>query len=153
MAKDKKIGLDESTKGAMAVADHILRKNKLLADADELEDIIGRRQELEDQLKTIKEYEDQLRESIVKDLLKKGLQYCKTTSGLGFGMVKGKVSYKVKDGKEQEAIQWAIQEFPGLLSISASKLGKVVQPMMSPPEFIERKQSEPHLSVRVTESE
>jgi hypothetical protein len=46
---------------------------------------------------------------------------------------------------ESEAMSWAMKEYPGVLSIAAAKLSKVVQPMLEVPEFIERKEGEPHL--------
>jgi len=52
---------------------------------------------------------------------------------------------------EDAAIKWAQAAYPSILSVAASKLTKVVQPMLELPEFIERKEGEPHLSVRTTE--
>ena len=40
---------------------------------------------------------------------------------------------------------------PRVLTVSAAKLNKVAQPMLELPEFIERKEGLPHLSVRTTE--
>lgn len=128
-----------------------MAKEKLVTLADELEEVMDKIEALKAEMKPFEEREDEIRAELVKGLLKKGLSYVKTTSGMGFGMVAGKVSWKIKDGQEQTAIQWAIQEFPGLLSIAAAKLNKVVQPMLNPPKFIERKEGEPHLSVRTTE--
>lgn len=128
-----------------------MAKNKLVILADELEEVMDKIEALKADIKSLEEREDEIRAELVKGLLKTGLSYVKTTSGMGFGMVAGRVSWKVKDGQEQQAIQWAIAEFPGLLSIASAKLNKVVQPMLNPPEFVERKEGEPHLAVRTTE--
>lgn len=128
-----------------------MAKDNLVKSADALEAIMEEIEILKAKLIPLEEEEEKLRGNIVKNLLKSGLQYCKTTSGLGFGLVKGRVSYKVKEGKEQEAMLWAINEYPSVLNISAAKLGKVVQPMITPPAFIERTEGEPHLAVRTTE--
>lgn len=125
-------------------------KDKLQTLADELEDIMDKKAEVEEVLRPIEEREAEIRKELAQGLIAKGFQYIKTTSGLGFGIVKGRVMYAVKDGREHEAMQWATENFPGVLTISAARLNKVVQPMLNVPEFIERKEGLPHLSVRTT---
>lgn len=121
--------------------------------ADALEQILDQIAEVEAILKPLKEKEDEIRDELVLTMQKKGYDSIRTTSGLGFVIVKGRVSFKVKDGKEQDAIAWALDKFPSIVTLAAAKLNKVAQPLMELPEFIERTQGEPHLSVRSTESE
>ena len=128
-----------------------MAKDKMITSADELEVVMEQIDALKAQLEPLQAQEDAIRATLVKSLVAKGLQFVKTTSGLAFGLVKGRVSYKVREGKEPEAIAWAIKEFPGLLTIGAAKLNKVVQPMLTPPSFIERTEGVPHLSVRTSE--
>jgi hypothetical protein len=126
-------------------------KTKLQALADALESNMEVQAELEAQLAPYKEQEEELRAEICEELVKRGLQYVKTTSGLGYGLVKGRVTFAIKKGMEDAGIKWALEAYPSILTVSAAKLNKVVQPMMELPEFIERKEGEPHLSVRTTE--
>lgn len=125
-----------------------MAKDKLATLADELEMNLYQQEELQAIMKPLQEKEEIIRSEMVSGLLKKGLKFVRTSSGLGFGMVDGRVSYKVIKGREHEALDWAIKEFPGVLSIAAGKLNSVVQPMLNPPEFIERTQGEPHLAVQ-----
>jgi hypothetical protein len=125
-----------------------MAKAKVLSLADELELVMERIAEREEELKPLKEREDEIRTQLCDLLLKQGLQFVKTSSGLAFGLVKGRVSFKVVKGREDEAIRWAVKEYPSILSIAAAKLNKVVQPMLELPEFIERTEGDPYLAVR-----
>lgn len=125
-----------------------MRKNKLQTLADELEEVIKRREDAETLLVPLKEYEEQIREKLVDELLKVGFTYVKTTSGKGFGIVQGKKTYTIVKGREQDAIQWAQSHYPAILSINKSDLGKVLKPMLTLPEFFEEKVGESHLAVR-----
>lgn len=132
-----------------------MAKDLLVKTGDELEEVILEISNIEaeyaEKLAPLKERELELRATAVTGLAKKGLEMIRTTSGLVFVMVKGRVSHKVIKGREKDALDWAIKEFPGVLSIAAAKLNSVVRPMLTLPSFIERVQSEPHLSVRTTE--
>lgn len=129
------------------------KKDKLVALADALESCMDVRAELASQDLPYKEQEEKLRAEIVQELLSKGLQYVKTTSGLGFGMVRGRTTYDIRQGREQEAIKWALEQYPSLLTISKGDLGKVIKPMLNPPDFVEKKQGDPHLKVSTNEDE
>lgn len=130
-----------------------MAKDKLVTLGDSLEEVMDRIEALKAELKPLLEQEEVIREDMTKGLLKKGLRYVKTSSGLAFGLVSGKTSFKVKQGKEKEALDWAMVQFPGILSITASKLNAVVKPMLTPPEFIERFDAPPHLAVRAQETD
>ncbi len=119
--------------------------------ASELEKVMDQIEHLKAQLVPLQEQETTIRTDLTAYLLKIGRDYTRTTSGLGFGLVKGRVTYKVIAGKEQEAIEWARAEYPSLLTIASAKLNKVVQPMLNPPSFVERTEGEPHLAVRTNE--
>jgi hypothetical protein len=64
--------------------------------------------------------------------------------------VQGRKTFTIKKGQEREAIAWAQETYPGLLTINKSDLAKVLKPMLTTPEFFEEKIGEPHLSVRTT---
>lgn len=128
-----------------------MAKDTLQKLADELEETMRKREDIEEQLEPIKEYEEQIREKLAKGLLQKGFKYIKTTSGIGFGIIDGRKTYIVKKGYEQEALEWAKKEYPSVLSISKTDLGKVLKPMLSLPEFFEEKVGEPYLAVRKAE--
>lgn len=125
-----------------------MAKDKLQTLADELETTMDEREAKEAELEPIKEREDQIREELVKGLLKKGFQYIRTTSGLGFGIVQGRKTFMIKAGAEFAAIKWAEENFPGLLTLNKSDLAKVLKPMLEIPPFFEEKVGDPHLSVR-----
>lgn len=130
-----------------------MAKDKLQQLADELEEVMDFRSRMEAEIAPIKEREEKIRELLTQSLLKKGFKYVKTTSGLGFGIVDGRKTYTIVKGREQEAIQWAQKDFPGLLAINKPDLAKVLKPMLTIPEFFEEKVGEPHLSVRNNEDE
>lgn len=128
-----------------------MKKDKLVVDADDLEAVMDQIEALKAELKPLEEKEDAIRADLTKGLLSKGMQFIKTTSGMSFGLVKGRVMFKIKDGQEQVALEWALAEYPSIVSIAAAKLNKVVQPMLNPPSFVVRTEGEPHLSVRTQE--
>jgi hypothetical protein len=125
-----------------------MAKVKVLSLADELELAMEKIAGKEEELRPLKEHEEKIRGELCGLLIKQGVQFVKTSSGLSFGLVKGRVMFKVMKGREVEAIQWAIKEYPAILSIAAAKLNRVAQPMLELPEFIERTEGEPHLAVR-----
>lgn len=129
------------------------RKNKLQILADELEDILDKREEVEALLEPIKEKEAEIRGELVNGMLKQGFKFIRTESGLAFGITDGRTTFKVKKGAEEEAIKWAQENFPSLLSLASAKLNQVVKPMLNPPPFLEKVEGEPFLSVRTTEQE
>lgn len=134
-----------------------MAKDKLQLLADELEQIMDKRAEVEAeyeaQLEPLKEYEKQTRTKLLETLSKKGWKFVKATSGLGFGVTDGKTTFTIKEGREEEALAWAKTEYPSILSIAAPKLAKVLKPMLTIPEFFEKKVGEPHLSVRSNEDD
>ena len=121
--------------------------------ANELETVMHQRAEVEELLAPIKEREEAIRAELTQYLQKVGRDYTRTSSGLGLGIVKGRITYAIRKlpGMKEAAVQWAMKEYPAILTISAADLNKVVAPLMALPEFIERKEGEPHLSVRTTE--
>jgi hypothetical protein len=121
--------------------------------ANELEQIMDEREALEAELAPIKEREEVIRQELTVYLQSVGRDYTRTSSGLGLGLVKGRVTYSIKKhpGMKEQAVQWAQQNYPNILSISAADLNKVAAPLLDLPDFIERKEGEPHLSVRTTE--
>lgn len=125
-------------------------KNKLQMLADELEDILDKKAEVEALLDPIKEKEDEIRAELVTGMLKQGFKFLKTTSGLSFGVTDGRVTFKVKSGMEPLAIKWASENYPGILSLASAKLNAVVKPMLHQPEFIERVEGSPFLTIRST---
>lgn len=121
---------------------------KLQRLADGLEETVEMRQRIEAELKPIQEREDAQRADLIKELFRVGFDYVKTTSGKGFGIVRGKKTYTIVKGREQDAITWAQKEYPAVLSINKADLGKVLKPMLKIPDFFEEKIGEPHLQVR-----
>lgn len=130
-----------------------MAKDKLQTLADQLEQVMDSRAELEAQLQPIKDIEESIRAELLAAMAKKGYKSISATSGLGWTVVNGRVSHSIKKGMEAQAIEWATENYPSILSIAAPKLNKVVQPMLELPTFIERKQGEPYLSVRSNEDE
>lgn len=128
-----------------------MAKEKLMTLGDELEEIQTEIIGVKAQLNELQEREDALYGEIMPLMDKKGLEMFRTKSGMTYFIVKGRVSYKVKKGMENEAREWAVKEYPGIITLAAAKLNAVVQPMLNPPAFIERVEGEPHLSVRTTE--
>lgn len=125
-----------------------MAKNQLQTLADELEQVMDEREAKEAEIEPLKEREDEIREKLVKGLLSKGFQYIKTTSGMGFGIVQGRKTFMIKAGQERAAIEWAQQNYPGLLTLNKSDLAKVLKPALEIPPFFEEKVGDPHLSVR-----
>lgn len=130
-----------------------MAKDKILSLADELEEVMHNIDVMEESILPFKKREEEIREELVKSLLKKGLEYVRTSSGLSFGLVSGRVTFKVKKGKEQQALKWALEEYPSIVSLTAAKLNKVAQPMLDLPDFLERTAGEPHLAVRTNNEE
>lgn len=125
-----------------------MAKDKLVTLGDELETLMEKIDEVKTMLKPLEEEEEKIRAEMCGGLLKKGLKYVRTTSGLSFGLVDGRTSFKVKTGFEEKAIDWAQKNFPSLLTFSSAKLNQVLKPMLNPPDFFEKKEGEPHLAVR-----
>lgn len=123
--------------------------------ADELEQVTDQIEEIKAELDPLEEREKEIRAELCESLIKKGLQYVRTTSGMGYGITKGRVTYGIKKGigLRAKAVEWAVQNYPSILTISAADLGTVVGPMMPAqvPDFVERRESPPHLSVRTNE--
>lgn len=130
-----------------------MAKIKELTLADELEQNLYQQEELQIILKPLKEKEDAIRAELVTSMLKKGLKFIRTESGLAFGITPGRVTFKVKPGKEQEAIVWAQENYPSILSLASAKLNSVVKPMLKIPAFLDRVEGESFLSVRTQETE
>lgn len=129
-----------------------MAKDILAKSADELETVLDQIEEVKALLKPLEEKEEQIRADLLARLLTKGLKYVKTTSGLAFGVTDGRTTFKVKKGMEPLAIQWAQENYPGLLSLASAKLNQVVKPMLHPPGFLEHTIGAPFLSVHSTES-
>lgn len=121
--------------------------------ANELEQIMDERAALEAQLAPLKEREEAIRAELTIYLQSVGRDYTRTSSGLGLGLVKGRVTYAIKKlpGMKEQAVKWAQEHYPSILTIGAADLNKVAAPLMELPSFLERKEGEPHLSVRNTE--
>jgi hypothetical protein len=119
--------------------------------ATKLEKVMEQIEFIKAELQPLQEREEELRKELTAYLLQVGREFTRTSSGLGFGIVKGRVTYSVKKGMEDTALAWAVAEYPAVLTIAAAKLNAVVRPMLEVPEFIVRKEGEPHLSVRTTE--
>ena len=130
-----------------------MARNKLVELADELEQVMDLRARVEAEVDPIKEREEKVREMLTKELIKKGFQYIRTTSGLGFGLVAGRTTFAIKKhpGMRERAIEWVKDHYPAALSVASADLNKILKPMLEVPEFFERKQGEPHLSVRTQE--
>lgn len=129
-----------------------MKKTKLQLLADALESCMDVQAELEAQILPYKEQEEHLRAEICQEMIAKGLQYVKTTSGLAYGLVKGRTIFGFKKGMEDAGIKWAMEHNPAILTVSAAKLNTVVKPMLELPDFIERKEGEAHLAVRTSEN-
>ncbi len=99
------------------------------------------------------EKEEKLREDLLKVFIKNKLQHTRADSGLGFVLTKGKVSIKIKKGREADALKWALEEYPSILQPAAAKLTKVALPMVALPDFLERVEGNPHITIRQNEDE
>lgn len=121
--------------------------------ANELEQVMDEIEAKKAELAPLEEREAEIRKELCDYLRQVGRDYTRTSSGLGFGIVKGRVTYTIKKGigMREKAVQWAMKEYPGILSISAADLNKVAAPMFELPDFIERKEGAPHLTVKTTE--
>ncbi len=119
--------------------------------ADELEKVLDQKAEIEAVLKPIKEREEYLREELAVLMWKKNKDDVATTSGLWWHLNKGRVSFKVKRGMENDALQWAMKEYPSVLSFTAAKLNAVVMPMLNPPPFFDRINGDPYVAISKTE--
>lgn len=127
------------------------RKDKLQQLADDLEQNLDQQEELKAFLLPFQEKEAQIRSELMDTMQKKGWKFARATSGLGFGITQGRKTFAIKEGMAEKAVNWAIKSFPALLTLSSSKLAKVVKPMLELPEFIEEKVGEPYLTVRQSE--
>lgn len=130
-----------------------MAKNKLVKMGDELESVRDYIETKKAELKELELAEEVLYKGLLESMDKQGIEAIRISSGLTFIKIKGRVSFSFKKGHENEGIKWAIENYPAILSVSAPKLSKVVQPMLDTelPEFVERKQGEAYLSVRQNE--
>lgn len=130
-----------------------MARDKMQTLADELEEVMEQIEEVACAMQPLQQREQEIRTELTEGLLKKGYKYIKTTSGLGFGIVAGRVSHAIKKfpGSREKAVQWAQEHYPAILSISGADLNKVAIHLAELPSFIERKEGQPHLSVRTTE--
>lgn len=119
--------------------------------ADELEKVLDQKTEVEAVLKPIKDREDYLREELAVMMWKKNKDDVDTTSGLRWHLNKGRVSFKVKKGMDADALDWAMKEYPSILSFTAAKLTAVVMPMLNPPPFFDRIEGDPFVAISKTE--
>lgn len=125
-------------------------KDDLVKWGDKLEDVQSRIEEVKAELKDLEAEETALYEKIMPNMKSRGLQSVTTTSGLTFYLNPGRVSFGISKmpGAKEEAVKWAMENFPGVLTIGAADLSKVCKPMLELPPFLERKQGEEYLSVR-----
>jgi hypothetical protein len=128
-----------------------MAKNKLQILADELVTVLYQRAEVEVALKPIKDREEYLREELAVQMWKKGEDDVATSSGLSWHLNKGRVSFKIKKGMEGEALNWAMENYPSLLSLTAAKVNAVVMPMLNPPPFFDRVEGDPYIAISKTE--
>jgi len=84
------------------------KRDELVSDSDLLEDVMERIAEIEAVLEPLKAQEKELRASLAESLLRRGLSFVKTTSGLGFGLVT-RSTFGIKEGQEDKAREWAIK--------------------------------------------
>lgn len=129
------------------------RKDALQQTADELEKVLDQIEELQALMIPFKDKETELRTKLLDTMKKKGYKYVSATSGLGWGITHGRHTYTIKKGMEETAMQWALNDFPAILTISSAKLAQVVKPMLTPPEFVEEKIGDDFLTVRQNEAD
>lgn len=127
------------------------RKDALQQTADELEKVLDQMEEIQALLTPFKEKETELRAKLLDTMKKKGYKYVSATSGLGWGITHGRRTYTIKKGMEETAMQWALNDFPAILTISSAKLAQIVKPMLTPPDFVEEKIGDDFLTVRQNE--
>jgi hypothetical protein len=124
----------------------------LVSLADELESTMDKIEALKAELQPLEEREEEIRKNIVQELLKNGVDFIRTTSGLSFGMVSGRTTFSIRKfpGMKEKAVKWAQENFPSILTIGSADLSKICKPMLDGelPEFVERKDGEPYLAVR-----
>lgn len=128
------------------------KNNKAFELANELEQTLNQRAEIEQLLVPVIVKEKELRQELAVVLEKVPEEFVLTETGLGFGLVRGKTSFKVMRGKENEALQWAIKKYPSILSINATKFTTVIKPMLKAPSFVERYEAPSHVAIKGTES-
>lgn len=130
-----------------------IRKDALQSTADELEKVLDQIEELQALMTPFKDREVELRTKLLETMKKKGYRYVSATSGLGWGITHGRVTYTIKKGMEETAMKWALSDFPAILTISSAKLAKVVKPMLQQPDFMEENKGEDFLTVRQNEAD
>lgn len=118
---------------------------------DELESNLTLQDEIQSELDPLQNREKELRGAIVQEALLRGEKHPTTSSGLVFVVKDGRVSYKVRFGKQDEALRYFMENFPGVLAPSAAKVNDVMAPMLTLPTFIERVEGTPTLSLSKTE--
>lgn len=127
-------------------------KDELVKWGDHLEDVQAQIDDLKNHLKDLEEEEDKLYTKIMPEMQNRGFQSITTTSGLTFYLNPGRITYAISKfpGAKEKAVKWAQEHFPGILTIGAGDLAKVVKPMDSKdvPDFVERKEGDPFLAVR-----
>lgn len=127
------------------------RKDALQKTADELEKVLDQKEEILALLAPFEEKEKELRGTLLETMKKKGYKYVSATSGMGWGITAGRKTFGIKKGMEEVAMQWALKDFPNILTISSPKLTQIVKPMLTPPDFVEEKVGEDFLTVRQNE--
>lgn len=128
-----------------------MAKSKIQTLADELEIVLNQKMEIEQILDPVKEKEADLRLQLALAMWKGNKDDIDTSTGLRWHLNKGRVSFKVKKGMEKEALDWAMKDYPSLLSLTAAKVNAVVTPMLNPPMFFDRVDGDPYVAISKTE--
>lgn len=126
-----------------------MAKDKLQTLADQLEVVMDKIADIEATFEPLKEEEKAIREQLMLGMQKKGYRFVKTTSGLGFGVQERK-TLSIKEGMEEQALQWAREEYPHILTVAKPAMNKILKPMLHLPDFIEEQVTK-YLSVRTQE--
>lgn len=121
--------------------------------ANELERVMEAQEEFKAALEPFKKREEEIREAAIKELKARGHKSTKTDSGLTFVLVDGRITYGIKKvpGMKEAAVKYFMENNPNVLTIGAADLAKVVKPMLTLPEFVEKKEGAPFLQVRGAE--
>lgn len=132
-----------------------MSKKKIQELADQLEQVTNKHSEAKQAcaeiLDPLKEQEELLREELAVAMYKENHDDIDTSTGLRWHLNKGRVSFKVKKGCEKEALDWAMKDYPSLLSLTAAKVNTVVAPMLNPPLFFDRIDGDPYVAISRTE--
>lgn len=120
---------------------------------DELEHNLTLQDEIQGTLDPLQKREKELRVLIVEEAVKRHEKYPTTSSGFGFVVKDGRVSYKVRKGQEDAALSYFMKEYPGVLIPSAAKINDVMAPKLELPGFIERVEGSPTLAIWTTKAD